>query len=62
MSRRGFTLTELLVATIVFLVGFGSVFPLFRATFYRQLELRGTRDIGDGTVLLHFKVLPQAVA
>jgi prepilin-type N-terminal cleavage/methylation domain-containing protein len=29
MSRRGFTLTELLVATIVFLVGFVSVFALF---------------------------------
>ena len=29
MSRRGFTLTELLVATIVFMVGFVSVFALF---------------------------------
>ena len=29
MSRRGFTLTELLVATIVFLIGFVSVFALF---------------------------------
>jgi prepilin-type N-terminal cleavage/methylation domain-containing protein len=29
MLRRGFTLTELLVATIVFLVGFVSVFALF---------------------------------
>ena len=29
MVRRGFTLTELLVATIVFLVGFVSVFALF---------------------------------
>jgi prepilin-type N-terminal cleavage/methylation domain-containing protein len=29
MSKRGFTLTELLVATIVFLVGFVSVFALF---------------------------------
>ena len=29
MSRRGFTLTELLVATIVFMIGFVSVFALF---------------------------------
>lgn len=44
MSRRGFTLTEMLVATIVFLVGFVAVFGLFLVGMrFRKLAEDTTR-------------------
>jgi prepilin-type N-terminal cleavage/methylation domain-containing protein len=45
MVRRGFTLTEMLVATIVFLVGFVAAFSLFLAGMrFRQLAEGVTRS------------------
>lgn len=38
---------------------FGAGIPLLRTPFLCNLELLDTQNIGDGTVLLHYKLLPQ---